>query len=231
MPITNVKSRWYQGDLYFDDASKNEILRLDGANRKLYLPSGSTLELAGSLTLPAGSIEAADLGTNLQRGFIPLNLFHAYLISSNNTINTTEGAYPDGNTTPIMARINAATDKTMRLVWAANDVSEVQFPPIALPPDLDDTAAMTVHLYGYKDANANATFAIDVQVFFNVGDTECGAATAAITETAATEKSVSIAASDVPAHPGVMTISLAPGAHNSDAYYLLGAWVEYQRKS
>ena len=112
---------------------------------------------------------------NLKVGFIPLDIVNAAIIAANVIQNTTEGGRPDGNTAPILQRINSATDKALRLTWAATSVAELQFPPVAMPPDLDPTAPVEVHLVCAKDANAN-TVTIDVQAFFGVGDTECGAA-------------------------------------------------------
>jgi hypothetical protein len=166
---------------------------------------------------------------NLKVGFIPLDIVNAAIIAANVIQNTTEGGRPDGNTAPTLQRINSATDKALRLTWAAASVAELQFPPVAMPPDLDPTAPVEVHLVCGKDANAN-TVTIDVQAFFGVGDTECGAATPTIAQARA-EYVVSIAASDVPAAPEMLNISLVPGAHAGDALYLDGAWLEYTRKA
>lgn len=42
--VTNVATAWVDGNLVFYDASGNIILTIDGTNRKLTLPSGSTLD-------------------------------------------------------------------------------------------------------------------------------------------------------------------------------------------
>jgi hypothetical protein len=55
MPITNVKSKWVNGDLIFYDKSNNIICEFDGTNRELSFPATGILKLA------AGSIETADL--------------------------------------------------------------------------------------------------------------------------------------------------------------------------
>ena len=56
---------------------------------------------------------------NLKVGFIPLDILNAAIIAANVIQNTTEGGRPDGNTAPILQRINSATDKALRLTWAA----------------------------------------------------------------------------------------------------------------
>lgn len=49
MANTNVKSEWVSGNLVFYDKSANEILTIDGTNRKLSIPSGSALDNAGTI--------------------------------------------------------------------------------------------------------------------------------------------------------------------------------------
>jgi hypothetical protein len=83
---------------------------------------------------------------NLKVGFIPLDIVNAAIIAANAIQNTTEGGRPDGNTAPILQRINAGTDKALRLTWAAGSAAELQFPPVAMPPDLDHAAPVEVHL-------------------------------------------------------------------------------------
>lgn len=66
MAATNVKSEWIDGNLVFKDKAGNIILTFDGTNRKLTFPSGAVLDLsaaAGSVSLAAGEIAAADLAT------------------------------------------------------------------------------------------------------------------------------------------------------------------------
>lgn len=48
--IANVSSSFVDGDLYFYDYARNEIFHLDGTNRKLVIPSGSTLVHSGTQT-------------------------------------------------------------------------------------------------------------------------------------------------------------------------------------
>lgn len=61
MPVDNVSTDWVSGNLVIYDKSKNIIATWDGTNRKLTLPSGSTLESLGSTTIADGSLSAADI--------------------------------------------------------------------------------------------------------------------------------------------------------------------------
>ena len=126
-------------------------------------------------------------------------------------------------------RVNAATDKAARVVLKSNTTGEFQFPTVVLPYDLDDAEAMTVHLLTRMAGATDTTTTIDVQAFFGVGDTECGGATSALTNVLA-QKSVALAAGDVPAYPGALNIMLVPGTHANDAIWIYGAWVTYTRK-
>lgn len=175
------------------------------------------------------NISLMDLKGNLAKGFIPLDIAKVHIIATNAIQNTTEGGLPDGNTAPTLARVNGATDKALRLTWAAASVAEVQFPPIPKPADMNGAADLTIHLMTGKDANAN-TVTIDVQVFDGVGDTEMGAATATIPQ-ALTEMTVAVAAADLADAPGFLNIALVPSAHAGDALYLYAAWIEYTRKA
>ncbi len=203
------------------------VHRRQGGNEMVVAGTGAPN--VGTLTIEEGAIINDQRSIN--RGFIPIDIFSNRLLSTNAFLNTIEAGTADGNTAPSLARVNGATDKAARLVMAANTTDEIQFHPIPLPPDLDDAADMTVHILAGKGTNTDTTNTIDVQVFFGLGDTECGGATAAMNATAVTEYPVTIAAADVLAHPNVMNISLVPGAHANDAIHIYAMWVEYTKKT
>lgn len=181
------------------------------------------------MSRPVMRVQTNDLEGNLAKGFHNFDITNCRIISSNAIQNTTEGGVPDGNTAPTLARVNAGTDKQLRLTWVAGSQAEVQFAPFQLPPDLDKAAPINVYLRAGKDANANSVN-IDVQAFFNTGDTECGGATANIAQAVA-EYGVELAAADVPDTGGVLNIALVPGAHAGDALFIESAWLVYTRKS
>lgn len=184
-------------------------------------------EFGGSANFSAATVT---LPTNLATGYIPLDITTVKIIAANAIGNTTEGLFPDGNTAPALARVNGATDKCLRVTWASSSSVEVQFPPFVYPPDLDDTAAITVHILAAM-GGATDTPVVSVGYFEGVGDTNAGGDTAAVTGTTPAEYSVSIAADDVGAAPTAATICLTPGAHTTDNLHLYGAWVEYTRKT
>lgn len=194
---------------------------------------GSGSVASGAVTtskLGANAVTSAKLAATLATGFIPLDITTVKLPGSNVIGNTTEGLFPDGNTAPSLQRVNSATDKALRVIWASSSSIEVQFAPVPKPPDLDGTADLTVHLMCAKDTNTDNAVTIDVQVFDGVGDTECGAATAALDAATLAEYTATVAASDLGEHPGFLNIALVPGTHTTDAIYLYAAWIEYTRK-
>lgn len=196
----------------------------------------STVEVnADVLRVKDAGITLAKLGSNVTpvlhtKGHIPLDLGRAFIIATNDTATTTEGGLPDNNTAPSLKRINTSTDKNGRLAWAASSVAEVQWIGVPKPYDLDETAAIVVHLLAGM-SGASDTPVIGVSYFEGVGDTNAGGNTAALDSTAGGKHvTVSIAAADVAAYPGTFSVGLTPAAHGTDALYLYGAWIEYTRK-
>ncbi len=64
MSVTNVKSKWVSGNLVFYDAPGNEIMTLDGTNRKVSFPSGSKFEVksGGKLIVESGGTIEVERG-------------------------------------------------------------------------------------------------------------------------------------------------------------------------
>lgn len=193
---------------------------------------GSTNLASAAVTtvkIADAQVTAAKLTATMAKGYIPLPLGTARIISSNAIQNTTEGGVPDGNTAPSLARVNGATDKQERLIWAASSSVEVQFDSFVYPPDLDDAAAVEVHLLIGKDTNTDTAATVAVGYFEGVGDTNAGGDTAALATASVTEYTVTIAAGDVGAAPKAAAVTITPGTHTTDAIWLYGAWVEYSR--
>jgi len=181
----------------------------------------------------ANAVTAAKLTSTMATGYIPLALTDFRLIASNDIAakNATDGGVISSDTNPILKRVNGATDKALRISWESASVIEIQAPTIAYPPDLDDSAPVTVCLFAGMKAGSVDTPVIAVSAWEGVGDTNAGGNTAALTTTAG-KVTVAIAHGDVGAYPKCLSIALAPGAHNTAAndVYLYGAWIEYTRK-
>lgn len=197
-----------------------EVAKVDGGAYSGTVNSGD---------IATGAVTAAKLSTTLKTGFIPLDITSMREISSNAIQNlAAHGGILAADSTPILQRVNGATDKAIRVLWEAGNSAEAQFAPVPKPPDLDASSDLTIHLLCAMEA-ANDTPAIDAQVFDGIGDTEMGGSVGAITGTSITEYSVTIANANIAAAPGFLNISLVPGAHTTDDLYMYAAWIEYTR--
>lgn len=199
-----------------------------GTTEKEAVDLSSTQTISGAKTF--SSIAGITLPTNLRTGFIPLDLGGARIIGSNVFANTTEGLLLDGNTDPILQRINGATDKGVRIAWPASSVIEIQLPGFAYPPDLDDAANVEFHFLANM-AGATDIPVVAVAYFEGIGDTNAGGNSAAVTGVTLTEYSVAITAANIGAHPNFANISLTPAAHTTDILYVYACWCEYTRKT
>lgn len=108
-----------------------------------------------------------------------------------------------------------------------------------LPPDLDGTAPVVLHFLACRVGSADTTVVLTVTAFFQTvdaaydADSDCGGNTAALDKATKVvgEYTVSIAAADVPEHPGMLTFTVVPSsALDGDDLILFGCWVEYTRK-
>lgn len=65
--VTNVKVDWYEGNLRWLDVSGNVIATIDATNRKIEIPSGSTIDL------PSGTVARAELVEDVLQAYgIPI---------------------------------------------------------------------------------------------------------------------------------------------------------------
>jgi hypothetical protein len=113
-----------------------------------------------------------------------------------------------------------------------------------LPQDLDDDADVVVHLLGAivkAGANEVDSPVFTVEAYFDVdgaapgADTNCGGESGEFltaAEAALQEKTLTIAAADVPAAPTVLTLIFHPkdGQLGTDDFVLLPPWLEVTRK-
>lgn len=189
-----------------------------------------------------GKIPADNLKGNLAVGYIPLPLVSWRIINAGNTDTALVAATAaigsggvggvDGD--PKLIRVNAATDKALRLQWAAASVKEV-LNDFMYPPDMDDNQALTVKILA---AMGGATDIPIITVGFwqqgSVGayalSADVGGATAAVTGAATALYSRSITAANLFAAPAKASLTLIPAAHGTDVLNIYGTWIEYVRK-
>lgn len=192
-------------------------------NKELHVPS------AAKIVLDSGGILDMSASANLGTGTVRFDIFGARAIASNDIQNT--AATPPGgiltlNTAPLLKRTNAATDKSMMIQWAATSVIEIQLPSVAIPIDFDVTKTSTLKIRA-KMGGATDTPTITANVFPGVGGSDAGAATGALSSTAAVV-TVAIAA-NIFTVGDVASVALTPGAHGTDALNLYAVWLEYTK--
>lgn len=164
-----------------------------------------------------------------QKGYIPLDLSVGRILNAGATQNAAaNGGLTASDSAPIYQRVNGATDKALRLNYAATVVAEVVW-SFSYPPDLDDTSPVEVHLLAASGGATNSPV-MGIAYFEGVGDANAGGNTAAITGTTVAEYSVTIAAVDVGTQPNFASVSLVPAAHGTDALFLYAIWIEYVKK-
>jgi hypothetical protein len=166
-------------------------------------------------------------------GFIPLDITSLRIIGDDTANEVGDLAANGGllanDSTPLLGRVSTSTDKALRIEWALSDVTELQFGPVPMPADLDETVDVTIHLLGLM-SGATDTPTVDIQVFDGIGDTEMGGASTAF-GSALAEETVTIANANISGAPtGFFNISLTPGSHGTDALHLHAAWIEYTKK-
>ena len=166
-------------------------------------------------------------------GFVMMDITSLREIASNDIQNLAAfGGILATNSDPALVRLNGATDKSLMVEWATSNVDEVQFPPVPMPPDLDETSDVTVHILIRMSGGTDALVTIDIQAWDGIGDTEMGGATGVITSTLA-EHVITLGNADISGNPaGVLNIGLVPGGtlHTVDTIQLMGAWIEYTKK-
>lgn len=194
-------------------------------------PSASVV----SDSIAANAVTAPKLTTTLATGLIPLSLHEAREIFSNDYGNAATGAAQGSggvlakDTTPILERVNAATDKQTRAKWAATNVDELQWQVIS-PPDLDKTQPVNVKVRA-KMGGASDTPVMTVAFFEDVGGSDLGGSTGTLSNTlAVVSKAVTVTADPPGGTYKAWAISLKPAAHGTDAVEVYAVWIEYQRK-
>ncbi|MEN6623613.1 MAG: capsid cement protein [Smithella sp.] len=191
---------------------------------------------AGGLSIPA-TVQAAlaELYQGLVKtvqGFIPIPLTSFRELAAGVFINAAgNGGILASDTTPILT--NIADGDAMRIAWAAGNTDQIAA-SVVLPPDLDGTADLVVHMLCSKDANANNAVHMDGEAYFGESDVDCFPAAAAANllvqnkgEYTATILAADVADTQADAN---MTLLLMPEAHAADVVYLHAAWIEYKKK-
>jgi hypothetical protein len=138
--------------------------------------------------------------------------------------------YLTKDTTPKLDHINGDTDSCLAITWAASDSTPVVC-QVVLPADVDTTKDIVFHCRAKEGVNTDHPV-INLDSYFDEGDTKVEDATAAVTNTTWAEYTATIAAADVKSGAQILTVELTPGTHTTSNNTLLvsGIWFEASRK-
>jgi hypothetical protein len=132
-------------------------------------------------------------------------------------------------TAPGWAQIS---NKERVLKWAAHATPVAVAFGVALPADLDGGADVVVEI-GAAMTGANDTPVMEMEAYFDKGDTDCAGADPEITGGATlTRYTMTIAAANVPDGPAHLTVVMKPkdGELGTDDLHLYDARVKFTRK-
>jgi hypothetical protein len=177
--------------------------------------------------LPAGGAEALrQYLEGMQKGTLPIAL---------GAVTNEDGTPLIKQATTVAGYAQVANKETVILIPINATAGESLGFSVAVPSDLDDSQAITVHALVGKAADLDA-LTLDCEVFpVGVGDVANDDIqdTAAITLTeAASELIFTCGADGVLAAPGGLSVVLAlAGTNDGDAVSIYAVWIEYTRKS
>jgi hypothetical protein len=193
--------------------------------------------------IAAGAVTAEKLSSTMQLGTIDLPLTSWRVTDNANTnyglVAATavigSGGVGGIDAEPALTRVNAATDKTSRLVYL-----DAKLDPIVndfiIPADADESADFTFKILaamsGTDDATSILTLAwIATKAGAYAAGADQGGATSAFAAVATlVEKSVTISALAINAPGTHVSVELIPTSPGTDAMHIYGTWVEYTRK-
>lgn len=188
--------------------------------------TAATVSILDSGTFTAAATVEAALAeiyqhlTSIQQ-FIPIPLSTVLIGDATNN-----AGYMTAATNPNLDMANGDTDSGLLITWTAeNDEIPVLF-QVPLPPSLNEAKDLVLHIRAAMEST-NDTPALNLDSYFNEGDTKVSDATAAITGATFAEYTATIAAADVPAGAQTVTIEITPDAHSTDDLYISAIWLEY----
>jgi len=157
------------------------------------------------------------------QGFIPVPLATVVETDATHIVD-----YLGVATTPTLDLANGDTDSGLVITWVAAGVHPILF-QVPLPPDLQDTADLVVHLRA-KMGGATDTPTINADMYVNEGDTKVEVALNSVLSATWTEKTITFPTADLAAGAQTFTCELTPAAHANDSMLISAIWIEYTKK-
>lgn len=236
-----------------DDVSSGSAI---GVAKEAATAAGDIVEMLpfNVLSTTAATVSIADAGTFTATATVEAALQEIYqhIQSAQKFLNLPMGAWTEQDGTALADFADGASptpgwsagDEGFGIRWNNHANPDPISCSVPIPPDLDDSADVVVHIVAAKvGATVGDAVTFTIEAFFNAvgalydADADCGGASSAMTGDAATktvqEETLTIAAANVPAHPAILTLTLQPtdGLLDTDDVILLGVWLEYTGKT
>jgi hypothetical protein len=205
------------------------------------------------LSTTAGAVSIADAGLFTLTATVEAALQEIYqhIASAQAFLNLPLGAWTEQDGTALADFADGASstpgwsagDEGFGIRWNNHANPDPISTSVPIPPDLDATADVIVHIMAAKiGATIGDAVTWTIEAFNNAdaalydADADFGGASSAMTGDAATktcqEETLTLAAANVAGSPCVLTLTLQPtdGLLGTDDVILLGVWLEYTRK-
>jgi len=210
-----------------------------GIAKEAATAAGDVVEILGFgvLSTTAATVSVADAGSLITAVTVEAALaeIFTHILSAQKFIGIplgiclesdgTNASALTASTTPVLDMANGDTDSGLVLLWVATNSDAIIF-QTPLPPSLDPASDLVIH-FRAKSGGATDTPTIASDAYFNEGDTKVEDVSAAL-GAAYAEKTITIAAADIPAGAQSLTVELTPGAHTTDTIVLSSIWIEHK---
>lgn len=206
------------------------------------IASGGALEVepGGTLNVASGAL---NLPPNLKKGFFAFDLPAARALASAEnfidanfsatgvSVGSSVGGLLHAGSTPKLVMLSSANQMTL-VQWASGSVVGIRLPTFVKPPDFDSSSPVKIKLLG-RCATASGNAGFSIKVWDSTNTTNVGSTCASFTASGSvfTSHSITVSATGLTAYPGVLNVTLVPGAHQNDTIDLSACWLEYTRKT
>ena len=205
-----------------------------------------------STTAATVSFADAALATDEETVEAALAEIYQHIVSTQAVINCPMGAFTEQDGTALVDFANAdsatpgwsAGDQGFGIRWNNNSTSDPIATGVVIPPDLDASADVILHVLAAKvGATVGDAVTWLVEAFNNAdgvaydADADFGGTSSAMTGDATTktcqEETLTLAAANIAASPCVMNLTIQPtdATVGTDDVIIFGIWLEYTRKA
>jgi len=207
------------------------VYRTQGATA-LVVDAGGTLDItSGKVNLPG----------NLRKGFIPLDMFSARILSSGEnfiganfsatgvSLGASIGGLLHSGSVPALV-MNSTLQQAAMISWASGQTQALAFPPVPIPPDFSSAGGLVINAFAERASDNSSDNVIDMRFWNSTNATEMGTTGATISTTPG-RISVTVSSAESGRYPGVWNIQFVPGTHTNNAVRIFAAHLEYTRAS